>query len=1118
MVLDSNNLPQADPINQIGTAPQKPSSAETSNSLGLHSSVSYLNPNEIKGPQINFLKRRKDSKESFLFQPNVKRFLVVFLIVSMVGAGSYFLTNLINRNLNKASASEVNQAILDKSFGQSGILSLPENFDLNLIKVKEQDDDSLLNLLEGKNKQDSNQTVALYKTKENGQPDEAFSDKGLLTFDFPQVKGIDLDTDKDFVYALSSVDSCKIEVNDTSCTGVDLLITKNYLIDGKSDPVFGENGALRVNLSENSKLANLSQKADNPLKIKVLSNGEIVVLSDYNYQNSGEFKVGVALAKFDNKGKPVKTFGSNGVFYINPLTLPNFLKTDSIFKPSDLKLKERNNLSIELQVDKNSFVEISLDPDGTMLKNSINNENIYILKPDFESKEFSPIQISSQRIKSGKVIFYGICKPKNTDTKVFCLLVYNSQGILDNSFASETKNILILNFPQSTDLNFEQILDDTISNQFLINLKISKQDSTQNFTEVVLIKENGTLNTNFVEGGKWRRNSNLESKLIDSKGRILISENRNLYRLQKPLFIDPVVNKIEPESGNIDGGLEVTVTGDNFFKNPENPKITSLNQVLLANNKDTRIDNLQQIRDKDGNTFYIGSFRSSLKIDSQTILSEKDFTDTFVAKVSKENKIIWLNLIGGETGDDTPKKIYLDRENNLLILLESNSKLNYFGGIKIPEIGKNNLSLVKYKTSGELAWINNFSSSEKINSLSEILESDQGYIIAGNYKADLNNNLNPLNNPNTTAFVASLTKSNGKLNWVKELPSKAYSKISKITLFGENILTWGEFSENILDQIGFGLQDIFYIKINQQDSAVTTNILGGKGSDNIDDIAFSKTKKIFYLSGTSETEFSSITAFDIDAKPIWRTPGRGKIYLDQEDNLILVGNFEKELEVSNQKVTIPDGSGVFIAKINFEGNLIWLKNFSGSDENSFLDLYINAQNEIYFTGNFTGISKFEDKALTAIGKDSFLVKLSPIGKIAWLKHSGSKGINKFNFLKNNNSEPNLKLILSATENTILDDQKIENADFSQVVLVNLEEKDIQVFLGDVLVPSVSIISPNKMIITTPKSEQGKKDLKIIAYDGSQIIITQTFEYTTGIEIKTEGNKTKPISGKTPVII
>jgi hypothetical protein len=70
----------------------------------------------------------------------------------------------------------------------------------------------------------------------------------------------------------------------------------------------------------------------------------------------------------------------------------------------------------------------------------------------------------------------------------------------------------------------------------------------------------------------------------------------------------------------------------------------------------------------------------------------------------------------------------------------------------------------------------------------------------------------------------------------------------------------------------------------------------------------------------------------------------------------------------------------------------------------------------------------------------------------------------------------------------------------------------------VLVPSVSIISPNKMIITTPKSEQGKKDLKIIAYDGSQIIITQTFEYTTGIEIKTEGNKTKPISGKTPVII
>lgn len=1077
-------------------------------------SFSQINKNSKN--QLNTLKRIKPRSNKNIFGLKLRSFVVISLLLSVVFGGGYFLFRFLNRSLDQALASQIDNSLLDNTFGENGAISLPtiSNSQAKIVATKETKEGFLVNLLQS----ESSSNVGVYKTLENGEADNNFGENGLVSFDFPDLKAVDLDTDSEFVYVLASVDSCKIETSNSRCSGIDLLLSKRSLNTGVVDNNFGENGYLRTNLSESLNLSKISQRAETPVKIKVLTSGEIVILSDYYYQSGGDFKIGVAVAKYDENGKPAKDFGTGGVFYINQTIFPNFIKTTSELKPRDLNIQNRNNISIQFQTNPTDYAEINIDVNGKIIKSSVNNQDVYLLNPDFESREFLPKQILSKKNKTGGVIFFGVCESKNNFEEVFCLLVYNSAGKLDSSFASENKNIFITNFPQGSDIQFDPILEDLDSGQILINLSFSRQNGGEIINEMLLIKQNGKPNTNFANLGKWRRGGKLQATLIDSKGRFLVVENQNIYRLQKPLFIDPVITQVQPESGSIEGGLEVTLTGDNFIKNPENPKITSIQKILLGNNQNSAIDNLDQAFDKEGNLILIGSFRSSLKIDSQTAISEKDFADSFVAKISKENKVIWLNVIGGKSGDDLVKKLFLDSNGDILVLLESLSELNYLNELKPENLGKNNLSLLKYKPDGVLSWVANISSSNKIQPLNEIYENNQSYILAGDYKSDINSSLGTLNNTLQTSFVANINKATGNTNWLKDTPSDNFSRISKIYLSGQDILIWGEFSGKVLDQPGIGGKDLFYTKMDQQGSFLETKILGGGGEDSIEDLVFDKTKKTFYISGFVGTESSFITAFDFDAKPIWRILGGGKIVLDNEGSLVLTGNFQKEFQIDNQTLKNSEGSSVFVAKVSPSGQLLWLKEFLGSSQNSLTQIKISKSNEIYITSSFTGTSNIEQKILTAIGQDSYLAKISATGDLIWLKQSGGKGVSKLNFVQSD-SNSEISLVLKSTQNSFFDNQKVENEDFAQAVVINLEEKDIQVFLGGIPVTSFKVINQNKMVIVTPRSEQGKKDLKVVGYDGSETVFSNAFEYVTGVQIKSGDDVSKPSSPtKSPIII
>jgi hypothetical protein len=1066
--------------------------------------------------QLNTLKRIRPKSNKNIFGLKLRNILVGSLLLSVILGGGYFLFRFLNRSLDQASASQIDSSLLDSGFGENGVAVLPtiSGSPAQIITTKETGKGFLVSLLQAK----SGSSTGIYKTLENGSADSSFGENGLVAFDFPDLKAVDLDMNSEFIYTLGSIDSCKIETNNSNCGGVDLLLSKKSLETGIVDNAFGENGYLRINLSENLNLSKIPQRAENPVKIKVLASGEIVVASDYYYQSGGDFKVGIVIAKYNSDGESVKNFGTGGVFYINPVIFPGLLRSGSSLVGRDLKIQNRNNISIEFQTSPTDYAEINLDVDGKIIKNSINNENVYILRPDFESKDFLPKQILSQRGKTGGVIFYGTCQSKNNFQEVFCLLVYNSGGKLDSSFASENKNVFVASFPQSSDIQFDPILEDFESGQMLINLSFSRQDGNEISNETLLIKQNGKLNTNFANLGKWRRSGRLQTKLIDSKGRFLVGENQNIYRLQKPLFIDPVITQIQPESGNVEGGLEVTLTGDNFIKNPENPKFSSIQKVLLGSNQDSIIDNLDQVFDKEGNLILTGSFRSSLKIDTQTAISEKGFADSFVAKVSKENKVIWLNVIGGQGGDDLPKKLFLDSNGDILILLQGSSELNYFDNPTPKNQAKNNLSLLKYKPDGVLSWVTNFSSSNQIQSLNEIHENDQSYVLAGDYKSDITSSSSTLNNNLQTPFVANINKTTGNTNWLKDIPSDNFSKISKVYLSDQDILIWGEFLGKILDQPSVGGKDLFYTKIDQQGSFLETKILGGSGEDSIEDLVLNTPKKTFYISGFVDTESSFITAFDLDGRPIWRIPGGGKVVLDNDESLILTGNFQKEFQIDNQTLKNQEGSSVFVAKVSSAGKLLWLKEFLGNSQNSLTQIKVTKSNEIYITAGFAGTSTIEQKVLTAVGQDSYLAKISPAGSLLWLKQSGGKGVNKLTFVQSD-SNSEISVILKSTQNSSFDNQKIENEDFAQATVINLEEKDIQVFLGEIAVTSFTVINPNKMIIITPKSQQGKKDLKVVGYDGSETIFSNAFEYVTGVEIKNEDGGSKPSNPtKSPIII
>ncbi|WP_437914381.1 SBBP repeat-containing protein [Sorangium sp. So ce302] len=169
-----------------------------------------------------------------------------------------------------------------------------------------------------------------------------------------------------------------------------------------------------------------------------------------------------------------------------------------------------------------------------------------------------------------------------------------------------------------------------------------------------------------------------------------------------------------------------------------------------------------------------------------------------------------------------------------------------------------------------------------------------------------------------------------------------------------NLLIAGAFSTS-LDSVGsLGAFDGFVVKLAPGGAKEWSKAFGGNGSDSCNRVA-----------------------------------------LDKNGGVILAGTFENTLNFDGTPLTSRGSSDVFVAKLDAEGALDWIKTIAGPSVDRVYGLAVDSDDNIVVAGSFTdwadvlgGQQLGGDHLTSEGGEDIFVAKMDALGNFAWSRNFG----------------------------------------------------------------------------------------------------------------------------------
>ena len=268
------------------------------------------------------------------------------------------------------------------------------------------------------------------------------------------------------------------------------------------------------------------------------------------------------------------------------------------------------------------------------------------------------------------------------------------------------------------------------------------------------------------------------------------------------------------------------------------------------------------------------------------------------------------------------------------------------------------------------------------------------------------------------------------LEWAKQMPGPSNGQAESIAVdaYG-NVYTTGYFIRSTdfnpgADTVNFtsaGEYDIFIQKLDANGNFIWAKQMGGTGSDFGRSITVDTSGNV-YTTGTFEgtvdfdpgvdtVNFTSAGSYDIfiqklDANGnfIWAKQMGGSkldngtsIAIDTSQNIYITGYFYNTADFDPGEgvvnLTSAGDYDIFVEKLDSNGNLLWVKQMGGSEWDQGNSIAIDASQNIYTTGYFTGTADFDPREgtenLTSAGyQDIFVLKLDTNGDFLWAKQMG----------------------------------------------------------------------------------------------------------------------------------
>ena len=271
----------------------------------------------------------------------------------------------------------------------------------------------------------------------------------------------------------------------------------------------------------------------------------------------------------------------------------------------------------------------------------------------------------------------------------------------------------------------------------------------------------------------------------------------------------------------------------------------------------------------------------------------------------------------------------------------------YFGSISAT--GGEDGFVAKFSQNGNLIWINQFngSSVDRLNGIA--VQDDNQIYIVGEFKGTVYYNNDSLVSQNEMDLILVKIDSSGTIQWANAGGGLGYESANDICLSENgNLCVTGYFENDLnIDTTtiqGNGLRDIFIATFDQMGNLIWLRSIGGPAfedgraivTDNIDNI---------YITG----------AF------------RDLMFLPGNDTLFGVGSYD-----------------AYVAKIDKNGILQWIKTMGGAAADEGVDINVDANQDIYAVGWYDRSMIVDSITLNGEKEeDGYIIKFDVNGNVLW---------------------------------------------------------------------------------------------------------------------------------------
>ena len=278
-----------------------------------------------------------------------------------------------------------------------------------------------------------------------------------------------------------------------------------------------------------------------------------------------------------------------------------------------------------------------------------------------------------------------------------------------------------------------------------------------------------------------------------------------------------------------------------------------------------------------------------------------------------------------------------------------------FGDDQLTNKGGEDIFIASLDTAGQPRWARAFGGTDHERATAVTVDADGNHAITGFFTGEIDmggQTLKTSGDFDVDVFVASFRGDRG-LRWAKRFGNSMYDRGRAITFDrGGGIIVAGEF--------------IFEINF-------------GDGS----------------LEGADKTDVF-VASFDPEGEVRWAVPFGGAEYdsaygvaADEAGNVVLVGQFGKEVTFGADTVTASGKYDAFLVGLDPSGGVRWLRTISSPGPDRGYGVALDAAGSAYLTGTFQETAAFQGGELTSAGaSDLYLISYDSAGALRWAERLG----------------------------------------------------------------------------------------------------------------------------------